>query len=237
MPLERRATVIDSFSNAPEQIREVIDTHWLLLDEVRDTGRFYSMKTHNYEKLCSGYISGKSGRFIEIDEQKSDAEYGIVFRHEYGHYIDDVIGIYSESKSFDEAFKLDKRRFDNSKDKGIANLEKMLQDLPENASAFESRYISDILSALTTNGSFVDTKVKKTYQENQKGFYDHEWWKYKESEKVCQNETFANLFAIYTENNSDVVAFAEKWFPNLTEQFQIGMNKSIEYEGKELIKV
>ncbi len=124
VPLERRATVIESFSNAPEQIREVIDTYWLLLDKVRDTGRYYNMETHRFEKRCSCYISGKNGRFIEMDGQKSDAEYGIVFRHEYGHYIDDVIGGYSESKAFDEAFQMDKASFNNSKDKGIANLKK-----------------------------------------------------------------------------------------------------------------
>lgn len=229
--------MIDSFSNAPEQITEVVNKYWDSLNYIEEQTLDFDEETGELKEITSQYCSSSTERYIIINRKKQNDEYGIIFRHEYGHYIDDVIGKYSESKAFDEAFQMDKRNFDNSKDKGIANLEKMLQDLPENASAFESRYISDILSALTTNGSFVDTKVKKTYQENQKAFYDHKWWKYKESEKVCQNEIFANLFAIYTENNSDVVSFAEKWFPNLTEQFQIGMNKSIEYKGKELIKV
>lgn len=235
--MERRDTVIESFSNAPEQIREVINKYWDSLNYVEEQTLYFDEETGELKDIISQYCSSSTERYIIMNRKKQNDEYGIVFRHEYGHYIDDVIGRYSENKAFSEAFKMDKENFDNSKDKGIENLENMLQDLLENTSAFESRYISDILSALTTNGSFVDTKVIKTYQRNQKEFYDHDWWKYKETEKVCQSETFANLFAIYTENNSNIVAFIEKWFPNLTHQFQISINKSIKYKEKEMIKI
>ncbi len=225
MPLERHATVIDSFSNAPEQIREVVDTYGYWLEDIGNCPLYFNEEIGELEKTSSGYIPDEWR--IVMDKYMNDYEYGIVFRHEYGHYIDDMIGNYSETHEYNQAFKMDKKIFNNATDEGNANIDDMLRDLSENISVFESRYVSDILSAITEN----DTKIIKYYDKNEVEFFWHRWEKYWFPFKHMKNETFANLFAIYTENNSDIVAFAEKWFPNLTEQFKISINKSIELNG------
>lgn len=231
MSLERRATVIDSFSNAPGQIREVVNKYWDSLNYVDEQTLDFDEETGELKEITSQYCSSSTERYIIINRKKQNDEYGIVFRHEYGHYIDDVIGRYSESKSFSKAFQMDKELFNNSTDKGNANINDLLHDLSKNITAFESRYISDILSALTNN----DTKIRKEYNRNYIEFFGHDWGQCKD--ELMQNEIFANLFAIHTENNYNIVSFTEKWFPNLTQQFQVGISKAVEYNRKELVKV
>ena len=231
VPLERHTTVIESFSNAPVQIKEVINKYWDSLNDVEEQTLEFNEETGELEKVVSKYCSNFNERYIIMDRKKQNDEFGIVFRHEYGHYIDDMIGHYSESESFKESFQMDKELFNNATDKGIENINNMLYDLSENIPAFESRYVSDIISALTNN----DTKIRKEYNKNYMDFFGHEWGQCKD--ELMQNEIFANIFAIYTENNSNVLEFTEKWFPNLTQQFQIGISKVIEYNRKELIKI
>ena len=92
MPLERRATVIDSFSNAPEQIKEVVNKY----DK--------SLKNVGYTNDEDGsYYSGEDG--IMMKEEISDDEYGETFRHEYGHYIDNKLGVLSKNASDDFLFQ------------------------------------------------------------------------------------------------------------------------------------
>lgn len=227
MPLERRNTVIESFSNAPEQIREVVNTYGYWLEDVGDSPWEFNQQTGKKEK-GSFYI--QSEFIIKIDERKDDNEYGITFRHEYGHYIDDVIGNYSENSEYNQAFKLDKNNFCKNE-----NLKEMLHDLSENTSALKSGYVSDIISALTING----TEVMEFYKENKTTYSYHDWEEYMFPMREMKSETFANLFSIYTENNSDVISFTEKWFPNLAHEFQISMDKAVQgnFTEKEVVKV
>ncbi len=235
MPLERRATVIDSFSNTPEQIRDVINTHWLLLDNIEEQTLDFDEKTGELKEITSQYCSSSTERYIIINRKKQNNEYGNVFRHEYGHYIDDVIGNYSESAEYNQAFKLDKKNFDSTTNKGNANLKEMLNDLSENTAAFKSEYVSDILSALTIN----NTEVIEFYKENKMIYSYHNWEKYMLPMQEMKSETFADLFAIYTENNSDIISFMEKWFPNLTQEFQTSMDRAVQVDfvEKEVVKV
>lgn len=207
MPLERRATVIDSFSNASEQIKEVVNKY----DK--------SLKNVGYTNDEDGsYYSGEDG--IMMKEGISDDEYGETFRHEYGHYIDDTMGELfqnvSDNSLFQQAYQIEKEHL-------YDNLGRLLNDLQMNDNVLESDYISDILSALSEN----DDVVKYFYLENTCVFFHHEDKYWEERENAGRSETFANLFAIYAENNSDVVAFTEKWFPELSRQFKNSIEEMI----------
>lgn len=208
---------MESFANAPEQIREVVNTYGFWLEDVGDSPWRINETTGKKEK-GSFYIPNEF--VIKIDERKDNDNYVSTFRHEYGHYIDDVIGNCTENMEYSKAFHSDKKIFDNAIESGCINLEKAFQDLSENDIAFESSYISDIFSALTMN----DTKVKEFYGNK---YSYHEWGDYMLPLQHMKSETFANLFAIYTENNSDVIAFTEKWFPNLTHEFKTSMDRAV----------
>lgn len=225
--MERHAIVVESFSNAPEQIREVVNTYGRWLEDVGDSPWEINNKTGEKEK-GSFYVPEKF--IIRIDERKDNNEYGTIFRHEYGHYIDDVIGNYSESAEYNQAFKMDKNNFYKN-----TNLKEMFHDLSENSSALKSGYVSDIISALTIN----NPEVLEFYKKSKTPYSYHDWEKYMLPMQEMKSETFANLFAIYTENNSDIISFTEKWFPNITHEFQISMNKAVQgiFTKKEVVKV
>lgn len=227
VPLERRTAVIESFSNAPIQIKEVLNTYGYWLEDVGDSPWEFNKQTGKKEK-GSFYIQNEF--VIKIDERKDNNEYGITFRHEYGHYIDDVIGNYSENSEYNQAFKLDKNNFYKNK-----NLKEMLHDLSKNISAFKSEYVSDIISALTIN----DPEVMEFYKKNKISYSYHEWEKYMCPMREMKSETFANLFSIYTENNSDIISFTEKWFPNIACEFQVSMDKAVQsnFIEKEVVKI
>lgn len=207
MPLERRATVIDSFSNAPEQIREVVNKYDKHLEHV-------------------GYTNDEDGSYYSKDdgimmkEGISDDEYSSTFRHEYGHYIDDTMGELfqnvSDNSLFQCAYQIEKEHL-------YDNLGGLLNNLQMNDNVLESNYISDILSALSEN----DFDIKCFYLEKTCGFFGHDDEYWEERENAGRSETFANLFAIYAENNSDVVAFTEKWFPELSRQFKNSIEEMI----------
>lgn len=199
--------MIDSFSNAPEQIKEVVNKY----DK--------SLKNVGYTNDEDGsYYSGEDG--IMMKEEISDDEYGETFRHEYGHYIDNKLGVLSKNASDDFLFQ---QTYQIEKEHLYDNLGSLLNDLQMNNNVLESNYISDILSALSEN----DFDIKCFYLENTCGFFSHddEYWEGREN--AGRSETFANLFAIYAENNSDVVAFTEKWFPELSRQFKNSIEEMI----------
>ena len=78
----------------------------------------------------------------------------------------------------------------------------------------------DILSAVFRN----DTAVRKIYENNYQAFYGHDKWYWMEREGSVQKEIFANLFAIYTENEPQSVSFVEKNFPNTVIRFRKELN-------------
>ncbi len=213
---------MESFSKAPESIKEFINKYGGRLKNVVDSPWLIDEKTGKQYKI-SCYIPKKI--IIEMDERMDNNTYKITFRHEYGHYIDNIINNYSENNEYNHSFQMDKKSFDNANDEGSANLNAMLQALSESKLVFESRYVSDILSALTMN----DTKVRQFYKKNNKVFYGHkdEYWC--ERKNVDKKEIYANLFAIYSENNEVITSFVERWFPNLTRQFQVSI-KSINFD-------
>lgn len=159
---------------------------------------------------------------IAIDNSISDYQYKRMFPHEYGHFVDDMIsekGYFSSSNDFIGAFEKEEESYSNEND---GHRKEMLQALSENESAFSSEYISDILSALTNN----NTAVTKFYKANYKARSYHNWYEYGKYENVHRrSDTFANIFAIYSENNPNVTSFAETYFPNLVGVFKEGIKE------------
>ena len=146
-----------------------------------------------------------------MDERKDDAEYVTTLRHEIGHFVDAKMKNPSSLKGFERAIQADMYSL------SISNISDMLSDVGS-SNVIYSRYVSDILSALTNN----DPRIVSYYYSDVMPFYGHDisyWSGAKGPYKAVQKEVFANLFAIYAENNSNVVAFVGKWFPNMVSQF------------------
>lgn len=154
-----------------------------------------------------------------MDENKDPEEYAETFRHEYGHFMDDILGRISMSDNFGFALDADKYWLDNSKDEGIENFSAMLDDL-SSTDAIHSRYVSDILSGVFLN----DTKIRETYNSQGLPFYGHDtndyWLSWPAGEKIVEKETFANLYALYLKGEKSDVTFVERWFPNVTKRFK-----------------
>lgn len=158
-------------------------------------------------------------KMIVMDESKDDAEYAKTFRHELGHFADDILGRISFSEYFGDALEADKYWLDNSTTMGQENISEMLADL-ESFDVMDSMYISDILSGVFLN----DTKIRDAYENNGMSFYGHDvntyWLAWDPADKIVQQETFANMFAIYASGDKNSFSFMEKWFPNTTRRFQ-----------------
>lgn len=158
---------------------------------------------------------------IYMNENKDDDEYAETFRHEYGHFIDHMIGDYSDSNSFKEAFDKDAERFSKISDVGVQNIHEIIQEILITDIKY-SQYISDILSALTHN----NPDIVHSYENCGYAFYGHDnfyWDGLTGKKNAAKKECFANIFSLYTENNEQYVDFIEKWFPNITDAFKKGV--------------
>lgn len=157
-----------------------------------------------------------------MDESKDDAEYAKTFRHEMGHYIDDMLGNTSMHEDFENAIDADKFWLDNSTTLGLENFQTMIDDLTS-FDIMDSMYVSDILSGVFLN----DTKIIEAYENTGMSFYGHDvntyWLAWDKDAKIVQRETFANLFAVFSSNRSSEIEFLEKWFPNTVKRFQMDM--------------
>ena len=205
----------DSFSNASDEFLTIAEQ--------------YSNKLH--VSKCRKILDEKGELVIETPHYNSDKniirmdenidveEYAIIFRHEYGHFIDAQLNRPSMSELFYQAIIADSDWYDIETDMGRKNLDKMLSEL-KNSDVFDNRYISDILSGVFHN----EKVIVDTYWENGVGYYHHTnnyWDEITGPEKAMQREVFANLFALYVENDSQVVSFMERYFPNSTKRFKI----------------
>ena len=77
------------------------------------------------------------------------------------------------------------------------------------------RCISDILSATYKN----DPLIQKRYFSEGLSYYQHDnqYW---DRGRNRENEVFANLFAIYSNNDTETVEFISKNFPNTDRVFK-----------------
>lgn len=231
VPLERQAAVIEGFSNASDDILNISMTCASNLRGVYSTASKAIISDGRLIKPVSHYDF--SEKCIYMDESKSEEEYMRTFRHEYGHFIDYSLGKVSEKPEFVKAFEDDAQLYDVSKDDGIKRLRDLQMEIADNIHAFASEYVTDIISALTRN----DTAFIRKYTENatQTSPYDLFYYEKMEGAGMSghtdlywddgphmsrQKEAFADLFAIWTENNPIVQKFVCDHFPNLSGMFE-----------------
>ena len=75
--MERRTAVIESFSNAPIQIKEVINKYWDSLNDIEEQTLEYNEETGELEKVVSKYCSNFNERYIIMNRKKQNDEYGM----------------------------------------------------------------------------------------------------------------------------------------------------------------
>ena len=59
----------------------------------------------------------------------------------------------------------------------------------------------------------------------QYGHDDSYWSEIEGPKKAVEGEVFADLFAIYAENDHATVRFVEEWFPNITQSFLLALKQ------------
>lgn len=216
LPEARRLAVIDSYSDSADIIKSKIN-------EFSENISVKKTKLYLNEELKlvmrePHYNVKKS--VIFMDERIDNDEYAETWKHEVGHFIDHQMGWVSHSEQFESAKDADLGWFEN--EVGIETAAKMVKEL-RNSSAIDNRYVSDILSGLFHDKKRVRTVIEVTYDSLGIAIYGHEdayWKELKGPQKAVEGEIFADLFAIYTESNTDTVNFMEKWFPNITSRFK-----------------
>lgn len=192
-----------------------------LVNEYGDSCKVKSSKLKKDEygrKVSEGSYYELNKKTIYMNELKDNEEYAITFCHEFGHYVDNMMGDASLGENFDYAIEADRDWIDLSKAEGVEMYKTMLTELSK-SSVIDSRYVSDILSGVFNNNSLLQV----TYNAKGRAFCGHKtsyWQGDKKNEKPVNREIFADLFGIYSENDSEVIAFTEKWFPNVTARFK-----------------
>lgn len=215
LPASRTETVFEHFANADNRVREIIEKHSDALD-IRSC-----KKVMNYSGEFVSEIShySETDRAIFMDETKDNEEYAITFCHEYGHYIDSQLSRPSLCDEFSDAINADFDQCNPESTYGLNNLNNMLDSLRD-SDALNSRYLSDIFSGMFHN----EQRIVDTYYDEGMPFYHHsnEYWDGIDGPpQAPAREIFANLFAIYTENDSETVRFVERYLPNTTARFNL----------------
>lgn len=211
----------DGFADSIDEIKKIALEYATNL-QVRPCKKVYNERGE-YEVERSHYCQEKNA--IYLDERKDDEEYAITFRHEYGHFIDAQLGRPSLKENFSMAIQADFFWYDRNTLIGSENLQKMLKEL-EQEEIFDSRYFSDILSGMFHN----DRIIRECYDRNGVAFYSHSnyyWAGLKGPQNAVEREIFANLVALYAENNEEIVNFFEKHFPNISKQFKKELHREI----------
>lgn len=212
VPQNRKAAIIETFGFAPDGVKSIINRLSQELN-VGDTREFINSNGEIQREVC--HYSPTNGE-IRMNPNYDNDEYAEVFRHEYGHFVDDKCGDVSNSPEFIDALEKDKTDFlfDTSRK------DQMLNDLFSCDAAYD-RCVSDILSGFFEN----DPKIKQRYSDEFIGYWCHsnDYWSGVNGPLNAKGkETFANLFSIYsTQNRQDSIAFLEKYFPTTTSSFKM----------------
>ena len=196
----RVPTMSKAFDSSPEWIRDKVSE--------------YGNKVNVQDKPCRSHYT-PSERQIYMDPRYDDDEYAEVFKHEFGHYIDHAHGWLSQSPAFVAAYQKDCDNLDITTWDGAKNTNRMLYELMNGDSAKYDRCISDILSATFNN----DPLIENRYFTEGLSYYQHDnqYWA---RGKNRENEVFANLFAIYSNNDTETIEFISKNFPNTDRVFK-----------------
>lgn len=196
----RVPTMSKAFDSSPEWIRNKVSE--------------YGNKVNVQDKPCRSHYT-PSEKQICMDPRYDDDEYAEVFKHEFGHYIDHAHGWVSQSPAFVAAYQKDCENLDITTWDGARNTNKLLTELMNGESAKYDRCISDILSATYKN----DLLIQNRFFSEGLSYYQHDnqYW---DRGRNRENEVFANLFAIYSNNDTETVEFISKNFPNTDRVFK-----------------
>ena len=196
VPEYRREAVLDRFSEAPPEVKEIINENAenLQVDHTEgDDCCHYNLDT---KKIC-------------MEEIMDNDEYSEVFSHEYGHFVDDMKGGFSSSDEFRNAILQDVKQYDDGTADGRARMDAMLKEAFDSGAAYD-RMISDNFSAAFKNSA----TVMEGYQNRGISYYGHynDYW---ELTGKREAELYANSFSIYASNTRESKAFMERYFPNV----------------------
>lgn len=230
LPEIRRAVIAESFLHCDIVVRDRINEYSSDL-VIKTCKRHISLAGKiEVDEPCFNPHDGA----IYMDERVDDDEYAEILKHELGHFIDEKMGCPSCKEDFQFAMQADLEQF-TSASTGISALGEMLGELMESP-VMENRYLSDIFSAMFYGADTARQRNAVVTAYNALGVpvYGHEinYWTGKNgSRNAAQLETFADMFAIFTENNSETVQFVKKWFPNITNCFGIEIERGALHYG------
>ena len=214
IPEVRRKALNEIYSYSDGNIKEIVKKYGSSCIVCSSNTKVDIMGRQTAE--CSHY--SPSDKKIYMNEFKDNEEYALTFCHEFGHYIDDAFGKASLNENFEYAIEADKQWINLSSEEGIETYKDMLTELAK-SSVIDNRYVSDILSGMFLN----DKYLQIAYNTSGSPFYGHRtsyWLGVDGPDKAVNIEVFADLMGIYSENDAEVVAFTEKWFPNTTSRFK-----------------
>lgn len=226
VPFERRQAIHASYTKAPEKITNAINCYCGNLTEVCESGYGYDEWGRMVKNGC--YYS-PNGRLIAMNEEMNDAEYTDVFKHEIGHFVDDMMGSASNSPEFISAMDSTASSFDTNTPEGRQHLEDMLDDAFSTGACFD-RNVTDIISALLVNNPIVEQRFASESETGYVANYKHktDYWHEVDENGNLRNtrgsEIFANLFAIETDQYRISRNFVERWFPEITDAFDAYVN-------------
>lgn len=202
LPKEKQEAINKSFRDAPNEIKALVDvlSKYLSVETVKESD---AVRVSNYSFL---------DKTIRMEPNMSDDEYAEVFTHEYGHFVDDMLGRPSGTEEFRTAMNMDLMQYDPDTAVGMKNFGLMMDDLLNSDAAYD-RMVSDILSAFFVN----DPAVMQRYEAEGFSCFGHtnEYWSRPGAREA---EVFANSFSVATQDNSDSCAFIKNYFPNTWEQ-------------------
>lgn len=204
--------IIDAYKKSPDWILKLIseNARGLSIEEIN--------RDPNVNVRVRSYYS-ETEKKIFIDSNKDSQEYLLTFRHELGHFIDDSLGRISMTENFIYSIDADKGQYERGMEYGMDNFQRLIHEMSENNEILSNRYLSDILSAVFIN----DTSIREVYYKSFLPFYKHdtEYWAEIEGPRgAVQKEVFADMFAIYSENNRNIIEFVERNFPNMALRFK-----------------
>ena len=202
LPKEKQEAINDSFKDAPSEIKALVEvlSKYLSVDSVKEND---NVRVCNYSFL---------DKTIRMETDLSADEYAEVFTHEYGHFVDDMLGKPSASVEFGNAMYKDLMQYNPGTDAGMENFERMMDELMKTDAAYD-RMVSDVLSAFFIN----DSAVKQRYEAEGFSCYGHtnEYWSRPGAREA---EVFANAFSVAAQDNSDSCVFMKTYFSNTWEQ-------------------
>lgn len=208
---------MESFAESRDFIKDVVNRYAEGIKVKRTRRRL----NKNLQWVMEEPYYSEDKNIIYMDENEDDYEYAETFRHEMGHFVDCWMGNPSFDDDFSYAIEADKNWF-ISDSCGVSNFKTMLEEL-ETSPAIDNRGLSDIYSAYTHDNPELWEKTKNVYYRLGVALYGHDdlyWKEITGPVKAVEGEVFAELFAVYAENDTETVEFVEKWFPNVTRKFK-----------------